>query len=62
MYSAAAPYFFQAQLVPFDYQATLLRGNATKIDALLLREYLHRGQAIPRAAAEFYRRLSQEPG
>jgi DNA polymerase elongation subunit (family B) len=41
------PYFVQAQALPFDYQMTVLRGNATKIDALLLREYLHRRQAIP---------------
>jgi DNA polymerase, archaea type len=45
------PYFVQAQALPFDYESVVLRGNATKIDALLLREYLHRGQAIPRAAA-----------
>ncbi len=44
------PYFVQAQALPFDYESVVLRGNATKIDALLLREYLHRGQAIPRAA------------
>jgi DNA polymerase, archaea type len=43
------PYFVQAQALPFDYESVVLRGNATKIDALLLREYLHRGQAIPRA-------------
>ena len=41
------PYFVQAQMLPFDYQTTVLRGNATKIDALLMREYLHRGQAVP---------------
>ncbi len=41
------PYFVQAQAVPFDYQMAILRGNATKIDALLMREYLHRHQAIP---------------
>ncbi|HEU4439746.1 MAG TPA: DNA polymerase domain-containing protein [Methylomirabilota bacterium] len=41
------PYFVQAQILPFDYQSTVLRGNATKIDALLMREYLHRGQAMP---------------
>jgi DNA polymerase elongation subunit (family B) len=41
------PYFVQAQMLPFDYQTTILRGNATKIDALLMREYLHRGQAVP---------------
>ena len=43
----APPYFAQAQLVPFDYQATVLRGAAAKIDGLLLREYLRRGQAVP---------------
>ncbi len=41
------PYFVQAQMLPLDYQTTILRGNATKIDALLMREYLHRGQAVP---------------
>ncbi|HET8575872.1 MAG TPA: DNA polymerase domain-containing protein [Methylomirabilota bacterium] len=41
------PYFAQAQAMPFDYQMVVLRGNATKIDALLMREYLHRRRAIP---------------
>ncbi|MBI3635989.1 MAG: DNA polymerase II [Candidatus Rokubacteria bacterium] len=41
------PHFAQAQLVPFDYQSTILRGAAAKIDALLLREYLRRGHAVP---------------
>ena len=45
------PYFVQAQALPFDYQMTVLRGNATKVDALLLREYLHRRQAIPTPGA-----------
>ena len=45
------PYFVQAQALPFDYQTTVLRGNATKIDALLMREYLHRGQAVPAPGA-----------
>ena len=40
-------YFAQAQVVPFDYQATVLRGAAAKIDALLLRESLRRGRAVP---------------
>ena len=44
----AAPYFAQAQMVPFDYQATTLRGAAAKIDALLLREYLRTRRAVPR--------------
>jgi len=41
------PYFVQAQALPFDYQTTVLRGNATKIDALLMREYLYRRRAVP---------------
>ena len=41
------PYFVQAQLLPFDYQSATLRGAAAKIDALLVREYLRRGHAIP---------------
>jgi DNA polymerase elongation subunit (family B) len=45
------PYFVQAQALPFDYQTTVLRGNATKIDALLMREYLHRRQAVPAPGA-----------
>jgi DNA polymerase I len=43
----SAPYFVQAQALPFDYQASVLRGNATKIDSLLLREHLHRRRAVP---------------
>ena len=43
----APPYFAQAQFLPFDYQSTVLRGAAAKIDALLLREYLRRGQSVP---------------
>jgi len=42
------PYFAQARLVPFDYQSTTLRGTAAKVDALLLREYLRQGRAVPR--------------
>ena len=42
------PYFAQARLVPFDYQTTTLRGSAAKVDALLLREYLRLGRAVPR--------------
>ena len=40
-------YFTQAQIFPFSYQNVALRGNATKIDALLIREYLRQRQAIP---------------
>ena len=47
----APPYFAQAQFLPFDYQSTTLRGAAAKIDALLLREYLRRGHAVPEPGA-----------
>ena len=39
--------FAQAQMLPFSYQDIALRGNAVKIDALLLREYLRLGRSLP---------------
>lgn len=40
-------YFVQAQMLPFNYQNVCVRGNATKIDALMLREYVYRRTAVP---------------
>ena len=40
-------YFVQAQIFPYSYQDVVVRGNATKIDALFLREYLHRRHSVP---------------
>lgn len=40
-------YFVQAQILPFNYQNVCLRGNAAKIDALFLREYIHQATALP---------------
>lgn len=40
-------YFAQSQILPFSYQNICIRGNATKIDALMLRRYLHEGHALP---------------
>ena len=40
-------YFVQAQIFPYGYQDVVVRGNATKIDALFLREYLHQRQSVP---------------
>ncbi|MGN0867002.1 MAG: 3'-5' exonuclease, partial [Oligosphaeraceae bacterium] len=40
-------YFYQAQLLPCSYQDCVLRGNATRIDALLCAAYLSRGCALP---------------
>jgi DNA polymerase I len=40
-------YFIQSQFLPFSYQNIAVRGNATKIDALLVREYLRQKTALP---------------
>ncbi|HXW84927.1 MAG TPA: 3'-5' exonuclease, partial [Candidatus Binataceae bacterium] len=40
-------YFVQAQIFPYSYQSAILRGNATKIDALMMRAYLREGHSIP---------------
>ncbi len=40
-------YFIQAQIFPYGYQDVIIRGNATKIEALFLREYLRRGHSLP---------------
>jgi DNA polymerase I len=45
------PYFVQAQALPLSYESVVLRGNATKIDGLLLRECLHQGRAVPAPSA-----------
>jgi DNA polymerase elongation subunit (family B) len=41
-------YFAQAQVLPFGFQNVCVRGNAAKIDALLLRAYRHAGRAVAR--------------
>ncbi|MCK5528120.1 MAG: DNA polymerase II [Kiritimatiellae bacterium] len=40
--------FTQAQILPFSYQNVSVRGNATKIDALITREYIRQKMALPR--------------
>lgn len=40
-------YFYQAQLVPMKYQDCVVRGNATRIDAMLVAAYLEKKQSIP---------------
>ncbi|MHB2020736.1 MAG: DNA polymerase domain-containing protein, partial [Candidatus Xenobia bacterium] len=40
-------YFLQTQIFPFNYGTVLVRGNATRINALFLREYLRQRQSIP---------------
>ncbi len=39
--------FVQAQALPYSYQNICVRGTATKVDALMIREYLRRGHALP---------------
>jgi len=39
-------YFFQTQIFPLTFQNVVVRGNAAKIDALFIREYLRQGHAI----------------
>ena len=40
-------YFIQAQIFPNNYQDVIVRGNATRINALFLREYLRQRYSIP---------------
>ena len=40
-------YFIQAQIFPYNYQDVVVRGNATRINALFLREYFRRRHGIP---------------
>lgn len=43
------PFFLQTRIFPFSYQNIFVRGNATKINALFLREYLRQRASVPRA-------------
>ena len=40
-------YFIQAQIFPYNYQDVIVRGNATRINALFLREYFRQRDSIP---------------
>jgi DNA polymerase elongation subunit (family B) len=44
-------WFLETRMFPYSYQNCLIRGNATKINTLFLREYLRLGVAIPKPAA-----------
>jgi DNA polymerase elongation subunit (family B) len=43
-------YVIQAQIFPYNYQDIIVRGNATRINALFLREYLRQRHSIPELA------------
>jgi len=49
--SLSASYFVQSQIFPYSYQNVILRGNATKIDSLMLRAYLTENHSIPLPSA-----------
>ncbi len=44
----AHSFFLQARIFPFSYQNIFVRGNATKINSLFLREYLRRRASVPK--------------
>ncbi len=44
----AYSFFLQARIFPFSYQNIFVRGNATKINALFVREYLRQRSSIPK--------------
>lgn len=43
----SASYFIQAQIFPYNYQDVIVRGNATRINALFLREYFQQHHSVP---------------
>jgi DNA polymerase elongation subunit (family B) len=43
------PFFLQTRIFPFSFQNIFVRGNATKIDALFLREYLRQRTSVPKS-------------
>ena len=44
----AYPFFLQTRIFPFSYQNIFVRGNATKINALFIREYLRQRTSLPK--------------
>ena len=45
-------YFTQAQIFPYNFQDVVVRGNATKINSLFLREYLRQRHSLPAPPGE----------
>ena len=43
----APAYFYQAQVLPLDFQELPLRGNGGNLDALFISEYLNAGHSLP---------------
>lgn len=45
-------WFLQTRIFPYSFQNCPLKGNATRINSLFLREYLHQGHSIPARTTE----------
>jgi len=43
-------FYYQARIFPYSFQNTIIRGNATKINSLFIREYINSGNSIPRTS------------
>ncbi len=43
-------FFLQGRMFPYSYQNIFVRGNATKINSLFMREYLRRRASVPKPA------------
>ncbi|MDD2900675.1 MAG: DNA polymerase domain-containing protein, partial [Desulfuromonadaceae bacterium] len=43
--------FLQSRIFPYSLQNCIVRGNATRINSLFLREYLHSGHSVPARAS-----------
>ncbi len=41
-------HFIQSRIFPYSYQNNIVRGNATKINSLFIREYIRNGWSIPK--------------
>ena len=43
-------FYYQTQIFPYSFQNAIIRGNATKINSLFIREYINSGNSIPRTS------------
>lgn len=48
----SASYFIQAEIFPYSFQNVIIRGNATKINSLFMREYLRKKCSVPHLPPE----------
>ena len=43
-------FYYQTQMFPYSFQNAIIRGNATKIDSLFVREYINSNHSIPQTS------------